>query len=88
MDLVGSHFELFRQMKAKIGPDIIGSMSTEERDEKLKHAMMTSRVLHPALISPEAEYKVGYTLITISLSSRKDKDALWPTCIISTITTA
>ena len=54
-----NHFELFRQMKAKIGPDIIASMSIDERDEKLKHAMMTSRKLHPALISPEAEYKVG-----------------------------
>lgn len=59
MDLVGHHFELFRQMKGKIGPDIVGSMSTEERDEKLKHAMMTSGVLHPALASPEAEYQVG-----------------------------
>lgn len=56
---MGHHFELFRQMKGKIGPDKIDSMSTEERDEKLKHAMMTSGVLHPALVSPEAEYQVG-----------------------------
>lgn len=59
MDLVGTHFQLYRRMKAKIGPDIIGSLSTEERDEKLKHAMMSSRELHPALISRDAEYKVG-----------------------------
>ena len=58
VDLVGSHFELYRRMKAKIGPDIIGSLSFEERDEKLKHAMMSSHELHPALVSPEAEYKV------------------------------
>ncbi|KAG0586098.1 hypothetical protein KC19_2G064000 [Ceratodon purpureus] len=58
VDLVGTHFDLYRRMKAKIGPDIIGSLSTEERDEKLKHAMMSSRELHPALVSPEAEYKV------------------------------
>lgn len=61
MDLVGTQFELYRRMKAKVGPDIIGSLSTEERDEKLKHAMMSSRELHPALVSPEAEYKVGAT---------------------------
>ena len=59
VDLVGTHFELYRQMKVKIGPAIIESLSTEERDKKLKLAMMTSRELHPALISPEAEYKVG-----------------------------
>ncbi|XP_024400310.1 uncharacterized protein [Physcomitrium patens] len=58
VDVVGSQFELYRRMKAKIGPDIIGSLSTEERDEKLKYAMMSSRELHPALVSPEAEYKV------------------------------
>jgi sorting nexin-13 len=52
-------------MKAKIGPDIIGSLSTEERDEKLKHAMMSSRELHPALISPDAEYKVGLCKLVV-----------------------
>lgn len=58
VELVGTHFELYRQMKSKIGPDIIASLSIEERDEKLKFAMMTSRKLHPALVSDEAEYKV------------------------------
>ena len=58
MDLVGSHFELFRQMRANIGPDE-KLMSIEERDENLKRALMASRKLHPAVISPEAEYKVG-----------------------------
>ncbi|XP_024394619.1 uncharacterized protein [Physcomitrium patens] len=58
VDLVGSQLELYRRMKAKIGPDIICSLSTEERDEKLKHAMLSSRELHPALVSTEAEYKV------------------------------
>lgn len=62
MELVGTHFELYRQMKSKIGPDIIASLSIEERDEKLKFAMMTSRKLHPALVSDEAEYKVRILL--------------------------
>lgn len=58
VDLVATHFDLYRRMKTIVGPDIIGSLSTEERDEKLKHAMLSSRELHPALVSPEAEYKV------------------------------
>jgi hypothetical protein len=73
---VGSHFELFRKMKAKIGPDIIGSLSIEERDEKLKHALMTSRKLHPALISPEAEYKVGYTWMLFPQTSSEGKEEM------------
>lgn len=58
VDLVGTQFALYRRMKASIGSDIIDSLSTEERDEKLKQSMMASRELHPALISPEAEYQV------------------------------
>jgi hypothetical protein len=47
-------------MKASIGLDVnFSSLSTEERDEKLKEAMLVARELHPALISPEAEYKVS-----------------------------
>jgi sorting nexin-13 len=58
VDLIRSHLELFRRMKASIGLDVMASLSTEERDEKLKEAMLVARELHPALISPEAEYKV------------------------------
>lgn len=36
----------------------MGTLSSEERDEKLKHHLMASKELHPALISPECEYKV------------------------------
>ncbi|CAM6069457.1 unnamed protein product, partial [Sphagnum tenellum] len=58
VDLIRSHLELFRRMKASVGLDVMASLSTEERDEKLKEAMLVARELHPALISPEAEYKV------------------------------
>lgn len=34
------------------------TLSSEERDERLKHHLMASKELHPALISPESEYKV------------------------------
>ncbi|GER49082.1 Phox-associated domain [Striga asiatica] len=37
--------------------------SDDERDERLKHRLMASKELHPALISPECEYKVLQWLI-------------------------
>ncbi|KAL5788433.1 hypothetical protein ACOSP7_005382 [Xanthoceras sorbifolium] len=58
VDLVGEHLELFRRNQAAIGVDVMGTLSTEERDERLKHHLMASKELHPALISPESEYKV------------------------------
>ncbi|CAM6023362.1 unnamed protein product [Sphagnum balticum] len=63
VDLVGSHLELFRRIKTKVGVDVMASLSVEERDEKLKEAMLVSRELHPALISHESEYKVLKRLV-------------------------
>lgn len=50
--------DLFRRNQAIIGVDVMGTLSSEERDERLKHHLMASKELHPALISPESEYKV------------------------------
>ncbi|GFQ03848.1 sorting nexin-16 [Phtheirospermum japonicum] len=58
VDLVGDHLDLFRRNQAAIGVDVMGTLSCEERDERLKHHLMASKELHPALISPECEYKV------------------------------
>ncbi|GFY95063.1 phox domain-containing protein [Actinidia rufa] len=58
VDLVGDHLDLFRRNQAAIGMDVMGTLSLEERDERLKHHLMASKELHPALISPECEYKV------------------------------
>ncbi|KAK6916494.1 Phox-associated domain [Dillenia turbinata] len=63
VDLIGDHIDLFRRNQAAIGVDVIGTLSSEERDDRLKHHLMTSRELHPALISPECEYKVLQQLI-------------------------
>ncbi|XAR72864.1 hypothetical protein NMG60_11019645 [Bertholletia excelsa] len=57
VDLVGDHLDLFRRNQAAIGPDVMGTLSSEERDERLRHHLMVSKELHPALISPECEYK-------------------------------
>ncbi|XP_068321922.1 uncharacterized protein [Pyrus communis] len=58
IDLIGDHIELFRKNQAAIGVDVMKTLSSEERDERLKHHLMASKELHPALISPESEYKV------------------------------
>ncbi|XP_008236695.1 PREDICTED: uncharacterized protein LOC103335464 [Prunus mume] len=58
IDLIGDHMELFRKNQAAIGVDVMKTLSSEERDDRLKHHLMASKELHPALISPESEYKV------------------------------
>ncbi|KAL2254693.1 UNVERIFIED_CONTAM: hypothetical protein Sindi_0264000 [Sesamum indicum] len=58
VDLIGDHLDLFRRNQAGIGVDVMGTLSSEERDERLKHHLLASKELHPALISPESEYKV------------------------------
>ncbi|PQP96431.1 uncharacterized protein Pyn_18327 [Prunus yedoensis var. nudiflora] len=58
IDLIGDHMELFRKNQAAIGVDVMKTLSSEERDDRLKHQLMASKELHPALISPESEYKV------------------------------
>ncbi|KAI3786311.1 hypothetical protein L1987_39903 [Smallanthus sonchifolius] len=57
VDLVGDHLELFRKNQAAIGREVMVTLSSEERDERLKHHLMASKELHPALISSESEYK-------------------------------
>nr|XP_043620033.1 uncharacterized protein LOC122591870 [Erigeron canadensis] len=57
VDLVGDHLELFRKNHIAIGREVMVTLSSEERDERLKHHLMASKELHPALISPESEYK-------------------------------
>ncbi|KAJ6927130.1 hypothetical protein NC651_011261 [Populus alba x Populus x berolinensis] len=63
VDLIGDHLDLFRRNQAAIGADVMATLSTEERDERLKHHLMASKELHPALISLESEYKVLQRLI-------------------------
>ncbi|KAK5770662.1 uncharacterized protein LOC108461126 [Gossypium arboreum] len=63
VDLIGDHLDLFRRNQAAIGVDVMVTLSSEERDERLKHHLMVSEELHPALISPESEYKVIQRLI-------------------------
>ncbi|GAV84689.1 PX domain-containing protein/PXA domain-containing protein/Nexin_C domain-containing protein [Cephalotus follicularis] len=63
VDLVGDHLDLFRRNQAAIGADVMGTLSSEERDERLKHHLVASKELHPALMSPESEYKILQRLV-------------------------
>lgn len=44
------------------------TLSSEERDERLKHHLMASKELHPALVSSETEYKVWKELYEVIFS--------------------
>lgn len=55
---MGDHIDIFRKNQAAIGVDVMLTLSSEERDERLKHHLLHSKELHPALISSESEYKV------------------------------
>ncbi|WOL02316.1 hypothetical protein Cni_G11035 [Canna indica] len=63
VDLIGNQLDLFRKNQAEIGANIMITLSSEERDERLKHHLMASKELHPALFSPESEYKVLQRII-------------------------
>ena len=58
VDLIGDHLDLFRRNQAAIGVDVMLTLSSEERDERLKYHLLNANELHPALISPASEYKV------------------------------
>ncbi|OIW17347.1 hypothetical protein TanjilG_22459 [Lupinus angustifolius] len=64
VDLIGDHIDLFRRNQAAIGVDVMLTLSSEERDERLKFHLLNSKELHPALISPESEYKVLQQLVS------------------------
>ncbi|TKY59137.1 Sorting nexin-16 [Spatholobus suberectus] len=69
VDLIGDHLELFRRNQAAIGVDVMKTLSSEERDERLKFHLLNSKELHPALISPESEYKVLQQLMSAVLAT-------------------
>lgn len=56
VELVGNHLTLFRQMKNSVRT--FESLSSEEKEESLKRALIKSNRLHPALHSQESETKV------------------------------
>uniref|UniRef100_A0A0E0R4H9 PX domain-containing protein n=1 Tax=Oryza rufipogon TaxID=4529 RepID=A0A0E0R4H9_ORYRU len=58
-DLIGHHLDIFRKNQSQIGVDVMGTLSSEERDERLKQHLIVSQELHPALLSSEHEYKTA-----------------------------
>ncbi|XP_073226199.1 uncharacterized protein [Cicer arietinum] len=79
VDLIGDHLELFRRNQAFIGVDVMKTLSSEERDDRLKFHLLNSKELHPALISPESEYKVLQRLMSALLATvLKQREAQCP----------
>ncbi|KAG6410729.1 hypothetical protein SASPL_128796 [Salvia splendens] len=64
VNLIGEHLDLFRRNQDTIGADVMVTLSSEERDERLRHHLLASKELHPALISPDSEYKVLQRLMS------------------------
>ncbi|KAF3330544.1 Sorting nexin-16 [Carex littledalei] len=58
VDLIGNQLDLYRKNQADIGVNVMITLSSEERDEKLKSHLLASKELHPALLSPHSEHKV------------------------------
>ncbi|KAF3775425.1 hypothetical protein EJ110_NYTH47243 [Nymphaea thermarum] len=56
--LIGNHLDLYRSNQSAIGVELLSTLSLDARDEKLRRHLFASKELHPALISPECEYKV------------------------------
>ena len=68
VDLIGNQLDLYRKNQSEIGVDVMGTLSFEERDERLKCHLIASKELHPALTSPECEHKVQLVFNILILS--------------------
>ncbi|XXG68775.1 hypothetical protein AAC387_Pa06g1784 [Persea americana] len=58
VDLIGHYLDVYKRNQSSIGVDVMGTFSSEERDERLRYHLIASKELHPALFSSECEYKV------------------------------
>ncbi|KAH7680711.1 Sorting nexin C-terminal protein [Dioscorea alata] len=63
VDAIGKHLDAYRRIQTEIGVDDMGTLSSEERDARLKLCLLASKELHPALVSPECEHKVLQCII-------------------------
>ena len=55
VDLIGDHLHIYKRNQSSIGVDVMGTLSSEERDERLQYHLIASKELHPALFSSECE---------------------------------
>jgi len=80
VDLIGSHLEFHRRNQACIAVHVMGTLSSEERDKKLKHYSTAVKELHTALIFPEDEYKALKRLMgeVLTVVSETDQEHQFP----------
>ena len=55
VDLIGDHLDIYKRNQSSIGVDVMGTLSSEERDERLRYHLIASKELHPTLFSSECE---------------------------------
>ncbi|KAJ8644606.1 hypothetical protein MRB53_006354 [Persea americana] len=53
VDLIGDHLDIYKRNYSSIGVDVMGTLSSEERDERLRYHLIASKELHPTLFSSE-----------------------------------
>ncbi|KAJ8639741.1 hypothetical protein MRB53_016435 [Persea americana] len=53
VDLIGDHLDIYKRNQSSIGVDVMGTLSSEERDERLQYHLIASKELLPALFSFE-----------------------------------
>ncbi|KAJ8627553.1 hypothetical protein MRB53_020860 [Persea americana] len=53
VDLIGDYLDVYERNQSSIGVDVMGTFSSEERDERLRYHLIASKELHPALFSSE-----------------------------------
>lgn len=78
VDLIGDHLDLYRRNQLAIGRDVMNRLSIEERDERLKHHLMDSKELHPALISPECTSAAYWWSIKCSVETTRSSMSFGP----------
>ncbi|KAJ8645636.1 hypothetical protein MRB53_007384 [Persea americana] len=69
---------LTRRNQSSIGVDVLGTLSSEERDERLRYHLIASKEFHPALFSSECEYKVQRLMVGVLAAVLRPREAECP----------
>ncbi|KHN37156.1 hypothetical protein glysoja_046754 [Glycine soja] len=71
VDLIGDHIDLFRRNQAAIGVDVMLTLSSEERDGRLKFCLLNSKELHLALMSPKSSSAANERIISYGIKKMR-----------------
>ncbi|RWR73546.1 Phox domain-containing protein [Cinnamomum micranthum f. kanehirae] len=77
VDLIGDHLDIYRRNQSSIGVDVMGTLSFEERDERLRYHLIASKELHPALFSSECPSEAYGRSLGCCLKTQERLNAHW-----------